>query len=612
MYVLKVVKDRMANITTERELSRSNRLLLKKYSQYLVPTMITYAALSLNEFVDSMLVSNLLGSDAMAIVTLGMPLMLIMSAAYALLGGGGATIYAMAVGRRDHEAAGYSITGACIAAFIAGLMIMLPGMIFSSQLSSFFCHDAALLKDYQTYQFVLLLSAPIEVVILTFATFLPSAGYPGFSTAVNVIANVVNIAMDCVYIRIVGMGVEGAAWATLTGYLAAAFFVVVLMAAGKVRMYISWRIKKSLSSVREIIELGGPDATNQIGLSLQFAVCNRLAAAYGGVNGVVAFSLCQQANSVMSIFIGAVLGTAVTLLAALHGQADYRGEAGVLKTSMISQFAISVIGTLLFLVFAPQAAGIYNITDAEQLVMAVFALRVYSLLFIPRDGVIVYYRYLKVIGLSRYSTVLSALDSFALIIPIGWIMTKVFGIDGLWYTFPLSSCILVVLTLICNRVYEKKSGGRLSGVLLNETGADESGEVVIDATILEDPSDISLLSMKFHRICRKKGLSEFDALRASMALEETAVFVANRNKHDIYADMLVRLHGSDVEIDCRTLGDHFDPNEDYEGDIEENVRLLKGIVTDFENEYILGMNSTKIIIKGRDGIKDRSDAASEQ
>lgn len=43
---------------------RSNELLFKKFSQYLIPTMITYAALSLNEFVDSMLVSNLLGSPS--------------------------------------------------------------------------------------------------------------------------------------------------------------------------------------------------------------------------------------------------------------------------------------------------------------------------------------------------------------------------------------------------------------------------------------------------------------------------------------------------------------------------------------------------------------------
>ncbi len=46
----------------EKAYSRSDRLLRKKFFQYLLPTMITYAALSLNEFVDSMFVSNLLDS----------------------------------------------------------------------------------------------------------------------------------------------------------------------------------------------------------------------------------------------------------------------------------------------------------------------------------------------------------------------------------------------------------------------------------------------------------------------------------------------------------------------------------------------------------------------
>ena len=65
----------------EGKLLRSDKLLLRKFSQYLVPTMITYAALSLNEFVDSMLVSNLLGSEAMAIVNIGVPVVLLMAAA---------------------------------------------------------------------------------------------------------------------------------------------------------------------------------------------------------------------------------------------------------------------------------------------------------------------------------------------------------------------------------------------------------------------------------------------------------------------------------------------------------------------------------------------------
>ncbi|MBR3377468.1 MAG: hypothetical protein IKG44_07290 [Mogibacterium sp.] len=114
----------------EKAYSRSDRLLRKKFFQYLLPTIITYAALSLNEFVDSMLVSNLLDSDAMAVISLGMPLMLVMAAAYSLLGNGGAAIYALSLGRRDHETAGKSLTAAITGGLVSGLILLLVGNVF--------------------------------------------------------------------------------------------------------------------------------------------------------------------------------------------------------------------------------------------------------------------------------------------------------------------------------------------------------------------------------------------------------------------------------------------------------------------------------------------------
>ena len=213
----------------ERTLRRSDKLLLNKFSQYLIPTMITYAALSLNEFVDSMLVSNLLDSDAMAIISLGMPVMLVMAAAYSLLGNGGATVYALSLGKRDHETAGRSLTCATAAGLSLGLLLLLFGYLFFGPLSRMLCHDAELLQEFRTYLRVLLLSSPLLITTLTFASFLPAAGYPRHSTFMNVVANIVNIAMDYVYIRVFGMGVEGAAGATLTGYVTAVLILAAMM-----------------------------------------------------------------------------------------------------------------------------------------------------------------------------------------------------------------------------------------------------------------------------------------------------------------------------------------------------------------------------------------------
>ena len=65
---------------------------------YLVPTMLTTAAISLNEFVDSMLAASLLGSRAMAVINLGFPVVMLLAGIYTLLGNGGATLYASCLG----------------------------------------------------------------------------------------------------------------------------------------------------------------------------------------------------------------------------------------------------------------------------------------------------------------------------------------------------------------------------------------------------------------------------------------------------------------------------------------------------------------------------------
>lgn len=583
-----------------QELTRSDRLLLRKFFQYLAPTMVTFAALSLNEFVDSMLVSNLLGSDAMAIINIGSPLMMVMSAAYSLLGNGGATLYAMALGRRDHKEAGRSLTAAVAVSLAAGLLIMATGMILRDPAVSLLCKEASLREGFDRYYHVLLLSAPLVVSILTAASFLPSAGYPKLSTAVNVIANVVNIIMDYVYIKVLHMGVEGAAWATLTGYVTAAAFMAVVMLTGRIRLHFSRDIASSMSSVKSIITLGRPDATNQIGLAVQFAACNRLAMAAAGANGVVALSLSLQANSVISVFIGAIIGTGVTLMAVLHGQSDYRGEAEVLKTSMKAQLIVSAAGTLLFWVFAPEIAAFYNITEPAQQAMAVEAFRIYVLMLIPRGAVVVYYRYLKIIGLERYSTAMSALDSFAAIVPIAWIMVRLFGINGLWYAYPLTAVLLAAVMVVCNRRYAAGSGGRLRGLLLIESDASEPYETVMDVTISGESEDISTISIRLQELCEERGMRKVDAIRVAMAVEELAVYIAGKKNKSAYADVLVRIRGGDVEVDFRSLGEVFDPNTDYAGDMAENVQVLRSLVSEIRNDYILGMNSTRIVIRPAD------------
>ena len=579
-----------------REFRRSDRLLRKKLHQYMLPTMASYAALSLNEFLDSMLVSNMLGSRAMAVVNLGMPLMLVYAAVYSLLGSGSATVYAVFLGKRDHEGAGKSLTVSMVMGLAIGVFIMVGGMLLSGPVASLLCRDAELMPQFRPYLRVLLLSAPFLTTILTFTTLLPSAGYPGYSMLVNVVANVVNIIMDIVYIKVFHMGVEGAAWATLPGYIVGLVLLVFLGLGKKMKLYVSRRIKASFSLLKDVLKQGGPDAMTQVGFALQFAFCNGLSSALAGTAGVVAMSLCIQANSIESVFLGAVMGSSVPIMSLLHGQRDYTGESSILNTAMTLQILAAVVLNALFAIFAPQVAALYNIASPLEVPVAVQALRIFCLMLLLRSVVILYFRYLKVVGFAGYAIIVSALDSFAAIIPIAWVMSRLFGITGLWWAFPIASFLILVFIVMRNRYIAAHSDGRFRGLLLYEV--DERSTPVLDVTIMDDTESISGISEKMQTACEQNGIDEYNAALAALAVEEMAVYITGRKDHNAYMDILVRLYKGDVTIDFRSLGHSFNPLLDTSEDTMENVRLLRGIASSIGTEYTLGMNSTRIVISG--------------
>lgn len=484
-----------------------------------------------------------------------------------------------------------------VVALAAGLLILGAGLVLFNPVSRLLCHDAELMPQFRTYLRVLLLSSPFLTTILTFTALLPSAGYPGYSMIVNVVANVVNIIMDYVYIHVLHMGVEGAAWATLTGYLVGLAFLVFLGLGKKIKVHVSHRIGASFTLLKEVLKQGGPDAMTQIGFSLQFAFCNAVAAGLAGTAGIVAFSLCIQANSIISVFLGAVMGSSVPIISLLHGQRDYSGESSILKTAMRWQLLLCATLSIILVLFAQQIAAIYNIKDASEVPIAVLALRAYCLMLFIRSAIILYFRYLKVVGFAWYAIIISALDSFAAIVPVVWLMSRLFGIGGFCWAFPTTAALIMIIVLTGNICILSRSKGRFKGLLLLEN--DENSTPILDVTIADDPGSISGISERMQNVCEQNGIDSKMAVLAALALEEMAVYITGKKDHKAYMDILVRLHKGNVIIDFRCLGSAFNPLDDTEEDNLENVRLLRGIASSIENEYTLGMNSTRIVINGQ-------------
>lgn len=572
----------------------TNRILMQKYKQYLMPSILTTLALALNEFVDCMIVSNLLGSDALAVANLGCPVILLIAAGYVLFGNGGAILYAIFLGKWDRDSAGKIFRLSMILSGLVGFLFLFLGMLLSTPFTKLLCPDESLLSGFQTYYQVLLFTAPVLMLSLTFVSFLPPSGAPMIASVFNLVANGTNLVMDIVYIKVFGMGIEGAGYATITGYVIGFFVMLILMRIRGVKPVSKKLTKQDIPMSLKIMIQGLPAAMLQICFAIKYAFSNNMAGFYGGRDGVVAFSLCLQTFSIASIFLLGVADTAQPLLAMLYGQQDYVGERSVLRKSMRLQVVFAV-GLILFFEIVPQAvAAMYGVTDPEVLRIGNTGIRIFALTYLPRGIAIQFMRFFQVEQRRKYAFLISLMDGL-LVLPVGIVLCSFLELNGVYAAYPAAALIMLALIFCMNYRILRKEPDSYVGISLIRKDTSSLGTHTF--TITDASEDISKASEQMIDFCTEKGVPPKQAFRVGLLIEEMAVYTRQHRTDKGDIDINLRLTDKEIAINFRSIGTPFDPTKDKEGDIPENMLMLKNMASKISYDYVMGMNNTQILIE---------------
>ncbi|MCR5099415.1 MAG: hypothetical protein K6B14_10795 [Lachnospiraceae bacterium] len=572
---------------------RSDSILMKKYRQYLLPSILTSLALALNEFVDSMILSNMLGSDALAIANMGYPIIFVIAACYVLLGNGGSTLYALYLGAWDTVRAGKVFRLSMYLAVLLGLAVVLFGWIFSGPFTTILCADEGLREAYTSYYHVMLFTAPILIVLLTCVCFLPPSGAPVYATIVNIVSNVLNLVMDVVFIKVLGFGVEGAAYATIVGYLVGAGLLIFYIISGKVNIKNEKIDVFDTSLTPLIVTQGAATALLQICYAFKYSVSNQLAVEYGGRTGVVGFSLCLQTFSIACVFLLGIADTAQPLLAMLAGQRDFKGQADVMKRSLQLQTLFSLILTAFFIVFPQAIIFAYGVDQPDMVELGIQGIRLFAFTYLPRGISIQFLRFFQVEGRRKYAFAVGLMDGL-FVIPLGYFLADSFGTDGVYMSYPAAAILMFVIIFITNIIIYNNNRESFSNILLIRK--DVGSISTINTTITDTNEDISAISEGMIDFCSENGLSAKQAMRVGLMCEEMAVYTQHHRRDTGDIDILLRVREKDIDISFRSIGEPFDPTHRTEDDSEENLMLLQTMTNRLSYDYIMGMNNTLIQI----------------
>lgn len=154
-------------------IDRKEYILGKKFNQYLIPSIMITLAASLSEFVDGIIVSNLLDVTALSIVNMGMPVMFLGAVCFVLLGNGGSIQYVTYLGKMQKQEAEKALTVSMFMLVVSALALTTVGYFSCDQLIHLAIgNQPSLYSDLIQYVRILLLSLPVIIPVVGLTYFI--------------------------------------------------------------------------------------------------------------------------------------------------------------------------------------------------------------------------------------------------------------------------------------------------------------------------------------------------------------------------------------------------------------------------------------------------------
>ena len=569
---------------------RNYELLKSKFSEFFLPTLFTSMAGNICLFVDGLIVSFLLGAGNLSAIQLVAPVITFVNLIYWMIGLGGSVLCSVAKAEFDEEKSNSYFSVALISLIVIGILIAVFGCIFSHPIAEFLCSSQpALIPDVTQFFVSVIIGMPFLCYMMSMSYFIRADGIPTLPFRAILLANIINILFDFIYIKFFNLGIGGAALATTTGYLMGSVFIsYYFFKPERTLQFIKLKAGKFFGFLKRIVASGFSSSSTQLYLTLKLFIINILLGIYLGQAGLVAFSICYNSLFILYIFLIGTAQTMSPIVSVYFKEEDFSGVNYVIKKSLKIVLASSLALSVLFIVYPQSLLMLYSVKNPEHVPVVLNALRIFAISYVGTAITFLYTFYSQAIQKNKLSTIISLLEGFVLPIGLAFILSFAIGGNGIWISFALAELGTILFIYAYSRYINKKSNGEYTGFFINKHNDDNVFEHTINSSI-EEAVELS------HQIQDYIKDSKTGTV-VSLAIEEMLVNIINTNEDVNTIDVIVRDNSENILISIKDTGIDFNPvieNENLEFD---NISLLNKIADKIDYSRVLGLNSTVIII----------------
>ena len=410
-----------------------------------IPTTISMLVTSFYNMADTFFVGRI-DTSASGAVGVVFGLMAIIQAFGFMFGHGAGSIIARKLGQRKQEDASVTASTSFACSLIAGLMIMVFGLLFVDPLMRLLGSTETILPYSRTYGTYILIAAPIMTGSCVLNNILRYEGRAMFAMVGLTTGGMLNIFGDWLLMTKFSIGMDGAGISTACSQCVSFFLLFYMFLSGKTQSKLSVRkCSWKINAIMNIVKTGFPSMMRQGLSSISTMILNGYAGAYTDA-AVAAMSIVNR----ICFFIFAVglgLGQGFQPVCAFnYGAKKYaRVKKSFWFTVMAGEVmlgAFAVVGMFM----SSELIGLFR-DDPAVIEIGTFALRVQfiSLFFIPLTvcGNMMF----QSVGANGRATFLSALRSGLCFIPFLIVLTALFDLTGIQVSQAVADVATFVLTV---------------------------------------------------------------------------------------------------------------------------------------------------------------------
>ena len=446
--------------------------LLRKYA---VPGIIAQTAASLYNMVDSIYIGHIpnVGSYAISGLAVTFPLMNISIALGTLVGVGAMTLISIMLGQKNYEAAGKVLSNTLTLNVIIGVVFTVVALAFLDPILYFFGASDKTIPFARDYMTIIILGNTFTHLLHGFNGIIRSSGHPKTAMGLTLFTVISNAILDPIFIFGLGMGIKGAALATVICQIMALVYTFKFLSNKKHFLHFTRPLFQLNGRIaRQSLAIGvGPFMMN-VAASLVALFVNQQLRKYGGDLAIGAYGIVNRFVMLFAMICMGFNQGLQPIAGYNYGARQYKRVKEIFVLTAKWEVLVTTVCFLIAMFIPQMAVGIFT-NDPELEALAARGMRIMCSGFALVGFGMASGNFFQCLGMVKKSIFLSLSRQLLFLLPFLYTLPLWFQETGVWVSFPISDILNIIVSAILiidifrkfNRLQDGEDASSLGGTV---------------------------------------------------------------------------------------------------------------------------------------------------